>query len=165
MSKRRGKVSQQYTPTAEELERESRVLQLRIAGASFDRIAGAVGYTDRGGAYKAYQRALARVHAEPAAELREVASARLDQMLSSVWAKAVKGDLAAVDRVLKIEERRAKLFGLDSPTRLSVDASTLGEEIAKLLDSLSGHPAAPRPPDDDPDDDEDVGDDGDRPGP
>ena len=48
--------------------------------------------------------------------LEEVAIAleldRLDAMLAGLWAAATSGDCAAVDRVLKIGERRDKLLGL-----------------------------------------------------
>lgn len=41
--------------------------------------------------------------------------------------------LQAVDRLLKIQERRARLLGLDAPQRVSVDAENLGREIAELF--------------------------------
>lgn len=154
-----GRAKQRRPPSEENLEREARALQLRIAGASFEKIAQVLGMSNRSVAFKAYERALSRVHAENANQMREIGSARLDTLLTAVWGKAVKGDLAAVDRVLKIEERRARLFGLDSPTRLSIDAATLGEEIGRLLDSLGGPPPPVTVTGDDEDDDDDVGDD------
>ncbi len=54
---------------------------------------------------------------EAADQLRAEELSRLDGMLSAVWPKAAKGDLAAVDRVLKIGERRARLLGLDAPSQ------------------------------------------------
>ena len=41
-------------------------------------------------------------------------------MLQGLWPRARKGEAAAVDRVLKIGERRAKLLGLDAPTRTAL---------------------------------------------
>jgi hypothetical protein len=35
-----------------------------------------------------------------------------------VWTKALNGDVRAVDSVLRIMERRAKLLGLDAPTKI-----------------------------------------------
>jgi hypothetical protein len=43
---------------------------------------------------------------------------RLDAMLRACWSKAIGGDMKAVDRVLKISERRSKLLGLDAPERV-----------------------------------------------
>lgn len=41
-------------------------------------------------------------------------------MLTKAYPLAAKGDLQAIDRVLKIGERRAKLLGLDAPTRTAL---------------------------------------------
>ncbi len=41
--------------------------------------------------------------------------------------------LAAIDRLIKIQDRRAKLLGLDAPTRHSVDAEALGRDILEML--------------------------------
>jgi hypothetical protein len=53
--------------------------------------------------------------------------------------------LQAADRLLRIEEQRRKngesrrkLLGLDAPSRVSVEAETLGREIGKLLDAALG---------------------------
>ncbi len=41
--------------------------------------------------------------------------------------------LAAIDRLLRIQDRRAKLLGLDAPTRHSVDAEALGRDILDMI--------------------------------
>jgi len=53
--------------------------------------------------------------------------------------------LQAVDRLTRIEEQRRrngesrrKLLGLDAPSRVSVDAEQIGQEISNLLDKLTG---------------------------
>lgn len=46
--------------------------------------------------------------------------------------------LAATDRLLKIQERRARLLGLDAPQRMSVDAENIGREIGELLARMGG---------------------------
>lgn len=100
-------------PTAELLEKERNALELRRAGYTYDRIADRLGYANKGAAYKAVRRGIARTLQEPVDELIELETDRLDRLLSSVWAPAMKGDLGAVDRVLRISERRSKLLGLD----------------------------------------------------
>lgn len=40
---------------------------------------------------------------------------RLDKMFNTIWNNVIAGDLASLDRALKIMERRAKLLGLDAP--------------------------------------------------
>mgnify|MGYP001563449800 CR=1 FL=1 len=44
--------------------------------------------------------------------------------------------LKAIDRLLKISERRSRLLGLDAPVKVSAEAQGLGAEIAALLSEL-----------------------------
>lgn len=120
-------------PSAEVIEKERQTLELRRAGVSFDDIANRVGYNDRGAAHKAYKRALARTLQEPAAEIRELEQDRLDRLQVAVWAKALRGDLGAVDRVLRIFERRARLLGLDHSDGIAERQTTLAEQQGQLL--------------------------------
>lgn len=45
--------------------------------------------------------------------------------------------LEALDRILKIKERRAKYLGLDAQVRLSVEADQIGGEIAQLIAAIN----------------------------
>jgi hypothetical protein len=100
-------------------ERHLRALELRKAGATYRVIAEQLGYADPKGAHKAVASALKATLREPAAELRELELTRLDAMLLALWPEVSAGGEKAVDRALKIMERRARLLGLDAPTRLS----------------------------------------------
>ncbi|MFW6344772.1 MAG: hypothetical protein ACOC0M_00350, partial [Halomonas sp.] len=44
---------------------------------------------------------------------------RLDRLLLGLWPKATAGSVAHVDRAIKVMERRAKLTGLDAPTKIA----------------------------------------------
>ncbi len=79
----------------------------------YRQIAEEIGYASASGAYEAVQAALSKARAEPAEELRELMLTRLDEMLTGSWEAALSGDAEAVAAVLRIEERRAKLLGLD----------------------------------------------------
>lgn len=46
--------------------------------------------------------------------------------------------LEAIDRLVKISQRRAALLGLDAPTRVSLEAENLGREIGDLLATIGG---------------------------
>lgn len=97
------------TTAYERREIDHRCLELRLAGLSYQRIADQVGIS-KPGAYKATQRAL-RTHGELVdPDLLGTASARLDAMLTGLWARARSGNIAAIDRVLKIEEARRDLL-------------------------------------------------------
>lgn len=100
--------------TAETDERRTKALELHLAGATYDAIAKTVGYASRSGAHKAVQQALADAD-ETAPDVAEAAGtelARLDAMLTGLWAKARRGDVQAIDRVMRIEERRSQILGL-----------------------------------------------------
>ncbi len=65
---------------------------------------------------------------------------RLDGLLRGVWPNARRGHLGAVDRVLKIMERRAKLLGLDAPAKLAAPSNN-GDEHARLTRYIVRVPA------------------------
>ena len=54
-----------------------------------------------------------------AATYRIMATARLDAMLSALWNKATAGNCRAIEVLIKIEERRAKLWGYDAPIKIA----------------------------------------------
>lgn len=106
-------------------DRPQRALELRLAGAPYDRIADAVGYSNKGTAYRAVQRALGEMQRQttvattestgdttPADENRDMIDlemARLDAMRTGLWSKARRGDVQAVDWVIRIGERQMEL--------------------------------------------------------
>ena len=92
---RRANASRQAVPSPEQLERERKVLELRQAGVDFATIAEQVGYTHKGSAKRAYDRALARVHYPSAMEARELELTRLDRLQRAHWVKALQGDTDA----------------------------------------------------------------------
>lgn len=72
-------------------------------------------------------------------ELRTLEAQRLDRLFLVVWRQALAGDLAAVDRALRIQDRRAKLLGLDEPSRqlsgivTDVDPEALEMKMRQVL--------------------------------
>lgn len=104
----------------EAVERQRKAVELRKAGMSYEAIADELGYAGKSGAYKAVSSALTRTLQEPADELRALELARLDDMLKGLWVNARKGNVYAIDRVLKIMQRRAELLGLDAPKTVKV---------------------------------------------
>lgn len=108
-------------PEPSQLDREFKVLELRRAGLTWQRIAEEVGYADHSGAYAAYKRAMKRVLEQPAKELVNAELDRLDRLQVAVWQKAMRGESNAVGNVLRIMERRARLLGLDAPQRVRAE--------------------------------------------
>jgi hypothetical protein len=107
------------------IEKQRQALELRKGGAGYEQIARQLGYKSVASAYDAVRSGLKRTLREPAEEVRALELARLDRLLMGQWKAAAgnaetPGDPAAVDRVLKIMVRRAKLLGLDAPVRVNV---------------------------------------------
>jgi len=135
--------------------RDADAARMRIAGKTYEQIATELRYPNRGVAYRAVQRIIAADVRETADELRALELERLDRLYQAgmqvleakhytvqkdgvIWhdGKPLEDDapiLAAIDRLLKIQDRRAKLLGLDAPTK--VEVRTVGQieaEIAEL---------------------------------
>lgn len=119
-----------FLPTAKAAERRAEALKLRLAGATYEQIAKRLDYSHRGKAHDDVMAALRAVTAEPAKELLTLELQRLDAMLIGLWRQAAQGQPAAVDRVLKIMERRAKYLGLDTVDTSASDAAK------SLLDTI-----------------------------
>ncbi|GAA2034605.1 hypothetical protein GCM10009839_38920 [Catenulispora yoronensis] len=151
-------------------ERDAQAAHLRAQGLSYRQVAEALGYADASGAFKSVQRALSAVPAEAVAELRAVEAARLDELTRRAWAvvdkthlvvaangRVVEGPdgqpliddaptLHALDRLLKIAERRARLFGLDAAKKYEVrqqvvTLDAIDAAIADLRRQLDEYPA------------------------
>jgi hypothetical protein len=116
----------------EAAEKHVEALQLRKAGATYQQIADTLGYSVAG-AEKAVKTALADMKHEPAQELIILERARLDALLMGIWSQAVKGNQGAIDRALRIMERRAKLLGLDAPVKTDMTVNTWEDKVVALL--------------------------------
>lgn len=113
----------------ESAARASECLRLRSLGYTLDAIAARVGLTIPG-VTNAIKYASNRLPKVNALRLRDVEFLKLDQ-LEAVWLPAaMAGDCKAAVVALKIMERRAKLFGLDAPTKYE---NTSGEAGAEYL--------------------------------
>lgn len=100
------------TPLHETIEKERKVLEMRLLHATWNQIAEAAGYASPGAAYNAYRRALTRTLQEPADEIRDQERERLDRLAQVYLPQALRGDLEAAKYLLKLMDNRAKLLGL-----------------------------------------------------
>lgn len=111
-----------------------RALELRRMGKSYSEIATALDLS-KVHAHRLVHAGLEHAReqvASSADDLRAEEVSRLDAMLSGVWPDARKGHQGAVDRVLKIMERRSKLLGLDAPTRHSLGGDPNAPLISRI---------------------------------
>lgn len=93
--------------------RQARAVELALAGFSYDEIARQVGYSNRGTAWRVVQKALNERAVESVDELRELALARLEKLLKAYLPKALAGDVAATNLVLRVIAQEIRLLGLE----------------------------------------------------
>lgn len=109
-------------PDELELEHEIRrpkwwyAQQLRLAGATWDEIAEALGYQSGPTAHATVKRNTAQLAKQSREELMSLDLERLDMLQLVHWRAARQGDLKATEMVLKIMAMRSKYLGLDNAT-------------------------------------------------
>lgn len=123
-------------------EARALVLSARRNGVSYRDIAKKTGVS-RSRCHEIVVEELAALRVEcgeTAEHIRDMALARLDELTTVFHLRARdNGDLAAAAMALKVEERRAKLLGLDGEQRLTVDLVNPDDAIAKLRAKLAGN--------------------------
>jgi hypothetical protein len=118
-------------------------MNLRRSGATYSEIGNQVGISGQAAFQhvKKEMLRLAEVSSEDATAIRAIEVDRLDRLQLGIWSSATTGHLGAIDKVLKIMERRAKLLGIDSPTLVAevpIEAAMSPEEAARIqVDLLS----------------------------
>ncbi|TQE33043.1 hypothetical protein [Streptomyces ipomoeae] len=121
-------------------QRRAELLRRRLTGDDFATIAHELDYPDAAAAAAEFAAALADTdHLAP--EVRHQAECHaLDELHAATWKKATDGDLAAIETVLRLGERRSRLLGLDAPAQLEAAAPPLdasGVTAAELEELLA----------------------------
>lgn len=128
-------------------ERDAEACRMVEQGYRYEEIAKALGFANRAGAHRAVERALTRTVQEPADAVRKIHLARLQEMYRTareimlknhiavqngkvVYLDGTDGTrapvaddmpkLAAIDRMLRVLEREAKLLGLDAAKQVEI---------------------------------------------
>jgi hypothetical protein len=121
-------------------------LELRQRGFSYRRIAAEIGRSVAA-AHNFVRESLEELAADQKREAGKLVAlelARLDKLAAAIWPKANCGDVQAIDRLLKILERRAKYLGLDQPEKLTLEATGL-EGVLTLIEEARTQRSAPVP--------------------
>ena len=121
-------------------ERQRQAVELRKAGLDYRTIAERLGYNNPGSAYHSVEAALKKMLQEPVDELRALELSRLDRLELALWQSATQGNHGAIDRVLRLMERRAKLLGLDLGKDVPTDVT-----IRVVYDGAGSAPADSTP--------------------
>lgn len=124
--------------TPERARRAAEVLRYREAGLGFEYIADRLGIAVST-AHGDYRDAIRETFREDAESLAAIEGKRLDRLQAAHWVKAVEGNVKATEVVLKVMERRARLFGLDRPQKVDLSASDvdLDSTVARILDAAT----------------------------
>ena len=137
-----------YVRTEEQARIDTEALKLRSLGWTYQQIADQMGCTKQAASDRC-KRALAAIPAEAVDEYRRIEGERLDTLLKIAMNRVVddgKGALFAIDRVLAIMDRRAKLLGLDAPTKTQViTLDYIESEIMRLEAELGDNDDAESP--------------------
>lgn len=132
-------MARKNTARIEQHDRDMKALRLRQEGKTYSQIARECEFNSRQTAFAAVMRLVKRHEAEGVDEMRALEGTRLDRLQSLIWPDedtlfleaaekmelkqliaAKETLLATVDRLLRISERRSRLFGLDAPVRNEV---------------------------------------------
>ncbi len=69
---------------------------------------------------------------EEAGQVRDLELARLDELYLKAWEAVEDGNIAAIDRCLRVQERRAKLLGLDAAEKVDLSGDiVIVDDIAR----------------------------------
>lgn len=142
-------VSKTSARIIETAKRRAYVLKLRRAGWTYEKIAQATlnqfgadqlpaGWDTRY-AYKDVKRVLDKLHennAETAEDIRQIVTMRMDAMVKALWPKALRGNVSAIDRVTRIDERRCKLWGVDAAQKLDLRGKDGGPLVAHTTNTI-----------------------------
>lgn len=123
-----------YVRTEDTAHLDTEALSLRSTGLDYRTIGAQVG-CDPSTAYRRCQRALGEIPREEADEYRALENLRLDALWEVAYERALVGNLAAIDRCLAIMARRAKLNGLDAPSRLNVEQDIYSGDFTEALEA------------------------------
>lgn len=112
--------------------KDEEALKLKLAGLTYKDIAARMGFVSPIAAANAANRALSK-HPDEAevSKLRRMQYMKLEQMVAALHNRAMRGDLNAVDRILKVFDMENKLFGAYI---LPTQAHTISGEVTEHHD-------------------------------
>lgn len=137
MSDKTARNHQRAQKEAELQERRAKVLQYVVAGATVRQIADKLGVSV-GTVTADKKAALEELHEQEqmaAKEYRDLEARRLDAMFFALWPTAKEGIPGAVQLVMQIHERKARLFGYDAIPKIEVEVSRSMDVLLEKLEA------------------------------
>lgn len=117
-------------------------VRLRLMGLSYEAIGDRLGIC-KSAAHKRVKTALQEMVVEldeSTEELRQLELERLDRMQLALWPAALRGDVSAVNAIMRIMGRRAALTGIDVPLEIDWrrEAEAKGLEPSEVFEEMVG---------------------------
>ena len=137
-----------FIRTEDQILLDIEALRLHSTGLSFQKVADRLGVV-KSTAYERVQRALKDVPVKDVEEYRKVMDEQLDAILQPALEKAISGDkgaMFAIDRVVMILDRKARLWGLDKAVKQVLEVTTyeggtdVDRELKRLIDAHAALP-------------------------
>lgn len=117
----------------DQAEKRSRVVDLAKTGMSYRKIAAEVGYASPQSVANriAEWAAETKPSAEATEELRKLQCEQIDALFEALWPR--RDEDAAVDRLVKLMDRKARLMGLDLERNVNINVLPTAEQMAAFL--------------------------------
>lgn len=146
-AERRKKIGAKQKAKELEIEvRRAKVAKLKLGGISLRQIAQELGCS-LGTVHSDLEAVLARTVDTADEHIRmerDVSLGRCEVALRAIWPRICRGDVEAINAFVRLDQRRAKLLGLDAPTKqelsgpdggpIPVAAQTSLEQKLKILE-------------------------------
>lgn len=116
-------------------ENRKKAVELRRMGYTYEFIGQQLCMTAQS-AHRTVKKAMDLIRKEQdedAEYLRAIELANLDRAETYIWPSISKGSVQHIDRLLKIQERRAKLTGIDAPTKTAQTDSKGNDLVGQYL--------------------------------
>jgi hypothetical protein len=112
--------------------RRVKALSLRMAGLTYAQVGEQLSISEEG-ARDLVERTLGPGDHTAADTMRELEGQRLDRAQAAIWTRVIAGDDKAIQTFLHLSQRRARLFGLDMPTKIDLSVSVRQEMETALI--------------------------------
>jgi hypothetical protein len=63
---------------------------------------------------------------------------QVDTTINAIWDRVTKGELPAIDRMLKLQERKSKLLGLDQPQAIDMTSKGAPLGVSYIMENRNG---------------------------
>lgn len=117
-------VPEQFGKELVEFERQVLFLDDYKKGLSYRRIAEKYGVSHQqvANAIRAYLKDLRIIGLQSVIEYRQVQIERIQTAYNALWPNILRGKVDAINTMIRLMEREAKLLGLDAPTKVDITA-------------------------------------------